>query len=87
MTQMTVELTQSLHFSGSAEDFVLDASKSYDPDRVVGDTEVFGWYCTDSNSRPCVRADSTDPNQPTDLTLPQTNSIAISSGTLVPNEE
>ena len=86
MAPMTVKLNLCI-FLGSEVDFVLDASQSYDPDRVIGETEVFQWECTDSNSNPCNRADSNNPNEPTDLVLPQTSSVTVRSGTLAPNQE
>ena len=70
---------------GSNSALLLDASLSYDPDRVSVSDEAFSWECFDSDSYPCFIPDKNETSKMARLVLPQGKKILIEKGTLSPN--
>lgn len=64
----------------------LDASPSFDPNRVYGVKEVFTWSCFEYPSyTPCFIPNKQDPTRVMLLVLPTMKRVTIDSGSLSPD--
>lgn len=75
----------SFILTGSGTPLTLDASPSYDPDRVSDIDEAFTWECFDSSLYPCFIPDVNDTSKMARFILPQAKRIFIEPGTLPSN--
>ena len=63
----------------------LDASRSYDPNRIDGTKEIFTWSCLEYPSlSPCFIPDMQNPTRMKLLLLPATKKVTIDGGKLPP---
>ena len=69
---------------GNNQDIILDASRSYDPDRTKGEEEWFDWECQDSKHLPCFAQDKA--GQFEVLQMDSASQVTIKSGLLESNK-
>ena len=78
------ELLFFIYLSGADSDIVLDASKSFDPDREKTAVESVTWECYDKNLNPCFIPSANKTNM-VRLTFPATKKVVVRNGTLKSN--